>query len=98
MSDLSERLLQQILQQQQEHGQELAAVKQAVDTTNTRLFGNGQPGILSKQDERLDVIEEDFAKMQGRIKTSVATFTGGATVLVFIIKALLTKFLGYVIK
>ncbi len=48
--------------------QSLAKIESRTEEMHTRLFGNGQPGIVEKYDKRLDAIEGDHNKFMGVVK------------------------------
>lgn len=48
---------------------DLVRTKTLVEDMHHRLFGNGQPGILDKQDRRIKTLEEVEAKGKGVIWT-----------------------------
>lgn len=48
---------------------DLIRTKTLVEDMHHRLFGNGQPGIIEKQDKRIKTLEEVEAKGKGAMWT-----------------------------
>lgn len=46
----------------------LIRIDQTVSDMHERLFGNGQPGIVQKYDERIRELELDKAKTSGAVR------------------------------
>lgn len=64
-------------------GERLARIEQLCETMNARLFGNGQPGVITQFDSRLDLLERTEAKARGAfwMLSSLFTLLGGGTIL-----------------
>lgn len=57
----------------------LARIETTLTALNTHLMGNGQPGILTKYDTRLNDLENTRSRMRGALAviTVALTATGG---------------------